>query len=427
MECDVLIAGGGIAGVSAAVMAARQGVKTVLVEKNGSLGGTAVFSEIGHMMPNHFSSDGKTEHGIPMDGPVYLEIMERMNEYLPPEIRISEFRNWTGRSYMVFKDLISLAMEDLCIKEGVQLLYHFNLADVIREKRCIRYAVFLTRSGYLAIEARNFIDATGNGDLATLSGCTFEMGDPAHGGYCQPMSLCFKLSHVDYSLLNWNEIQRKYRDATASGVLDCKRENILAYEFLEKDVLHFNTTRILKKSAVNAMELSDAEIEGRRQMRLIVNWLKSEFPAFRNARYSSVAPEIGVRESRRILGRAYLTKDDFVNHRKFPDGIARSNYNIDIHSVTGSGTTYVSLPSDEYYEIPFRALLPRDIDNLAVGGRPISVSHEVHASSRIMPSASSTGQAAGVGAAVATKRRIDVSALDGVEVRSELRKMGARI
>ena len=241
------------------------------------------------------------------------------------------------------------------------------------------------------------------------------------------MTLCFKLSHVDRARVDWTALQEAYKEAQRSGRIDCPRENILTFRYYDDDVVHFNTTRVVKKSAIDAMERSEAEIEGRRQMRQIVDWLRAEIPGFENARYLSFAAEIGVRESRRILGRAYLTQEDFVRHAVFPDGVVRCNYCIDIHSPVGMGTAFVKCTTAEFYEIPFRCLLPRDVDNLAVGGRSISVSHELHASSRVMPPVSSTGQAAGMAAAMAAKRGIDISEVDGVELRGELRKFGANL
>ena len=160
-------------------------------------------------------------------------------------------------------------------------------------------------------------------------------------------------------------------------------------------------------------------------MRHFIKWLRSEIPGFEHARIYSMAPEIGVRESRRIKGRSYLTQENFVNRSKFPDAIARCNYPIDIHSVTGTGTSFVHMNKNEYYEIPFGCVVAADIDNLTVAGRPISVSHELHASSRVMPPACSVGQAAGLAASMASKRGICSSELDGVEVRKHLVAMGA--
>ena len=425
-ECDVLVIGAGPGGVSAAVTAARNGAKVVLADLHGAPGGTATFGEITPMMPNHYSPDGVKEHTRPLDGPLYLDIMKRMNSYLPPAIRRSEFGSYVGVDYIVDKNLISLAMEDLCLEAGVKMLYHFDLAEVVRDGRRITHALFQTKSGLLAVAARNFIDSTGDGDLAALAGCEFEFGEKA-SGYCQPMTLCFKLCHVDRERVDWPAMQAAYKEAQRTGRLHCPRENILTFRFYDDDIVHFNTTRVVKKSAVNALERSEAEIEGRRQMREIVDWLRAEIPGFENARYLSVAAEIGVRESRRILGRGYLTQEDFVRHAAFPDGVVRCNYNIDIHSPVGEGTSFVRCTLAEFYEIPYGCLLPRDVDNLAVGCRAISVSHELHASSRVMPPVCSTGQAAGMAAAMAAKRGIDLAAVDGVELRGELRKFGANL
>ena len=425
-ECDVLVVGAGPGGVSAAVTAARNGAKAVLADLHGAPGGTATFGEVTPMMPNHYSPDGRWEHALPFDGPIYLEIMKRMNAYLPAALRRVEFGKWTLPGYQVDKHLISLAMEELCLDARVTMLYHFDLAEVVRDGRRIAHAVFQTKSGPLAVAARNFIDATGDGDLAALAGCEFEFGEKA-SGYCQPMTLCFKLSHVDRTRVDWAALQEAYKEAQRTGRVDCPREDVLCCKFYDDDVVHFNTTRVVKKSAVNALERSEAEIEGRRQMRGIIDWLRAEIPGFENARYLSFAAEIGVRESRRILGRAYLTQEDFVRHSAFPDGVVRCNYNIDIHSPVGAGTSFVKCTAAEFYEIPFRCLLPRGIDNLAIGGRSISVSHELHASSRVMPPVCSTGQAAGMAAGMAAKRGIDIAEVDGVELRDELRKFGANL
>ena len=166
-ETDVLVVGGGPGGVGAAVMSARAGAKTVLAEQHGCMGGTATFGEITPMMTNHYAADGKLEHAASMDRPVYTELMARMWTYLPEEYRPVEVDNcWNSKRFIVSKDLISLAMEDLCLDSGVKLFYHFRLAAVISENRKIQYAVFHTKSGFVAIRAKNFVDASGDGDLA---------------------------------------------------------------------------------------------------------------------------------------------------------------------------------------------------------------------------------------------------------------------
>ena len=154
-EADVLVVGGGPGGVGAAVMSAREGASTVLAEQHGRMGGTATFGEITPMMINHYAADGKLEHGVSMDQPVYTELMERLWSYLPEERRpTAADTDWNSSRFMVSKDLISLAMEDLCLEAGVKLFYHFQLVAAGMENRKIRYAVFHTKSGFVAIRAK---------------------------------------------------------------------------------------------------------------------------------------------------------------------------------------------------------------------------------------------------------------------------------
>lgn len=425
-ECEVLVIGGGPGGTGAAVMAAECGAEVVLAEQHGCMGGTATFGEITPMMRNHYSESGKAGEAFAMDRPVYTRLMKRMQSYFDGKFTFTEDSTvWDGLNLTVSKDLIALAMEDVCLDAGVRLRYHFRLVGVVRDGQRIAYAVFHTRSGFAAIRAKQYIDATGDGELAALAGCEFEYGDREHG-LCQPMTLCFKLSHVDKSRLNRDEMQRLYREAQVRGEIECKRDNVLMIDYgFEDGVCHFNTTRVLGKSAIDAVEHSDAEIEGRRQMRQFISWIRREVPGFERAQIYSVAPEIGVRESRRIKGRAYLTEDDFMKRSKFPDAIARCNYPIDIHSVTGGGTRMVGIGCRDYYEIPYGCITPRDCDNLLMAGRPISVSHEVHSSCRVMPPACSVGQAAGAAASLAVERGCDAGSLDGCEVRRLLIGKGA--
>ena len=308
----------------------------------------------------------------------------------------------------------------------VRLLYHFTFLRTVTENRRILYAVFHTKSGFCAIQARTFIDASGDGNLAVASGCQFEFGD-RKTGLCQPMTLCFKLSHVDPNGCSREEIQKRFEEAKTKGIIETCREDLLRFGYYDDDILHFNSTRVIGKSPLDPLERSLAEEEGRRQMRQIVNWLRSSVPGFEHAEIHSMGSEIGVRESRRIKGRAYLDTDAFQNRARFPDAIARCNYPIDIHSATGSGTKIVAMGVNEFFEIPYGCIVAADLENLLIAGRPISVSHEIHASTRVMPPACSIGQAAGAAGALAAREKTDVAFLDGCAVRRELIQRGAKL
>lgn len=430
-ETDVLVVGGGPGGLGAAVMAARTGANVILIERYGMLGGMASFGEVTPFMWNH--QNIKKENGesayVSLDRPVYREWIRKMADYLPDEMKAesnADVEAGGGVSHIISRDIAPMAMEELLLEAGVKILYHHDLVKTQVSNGHIEYAIFSSKSGFVAVKARNFIDCTGDGDLAVLAGAPFELGGPS--GYCQPMTLCFKLSHVDKTRLpNGETLQKLYLKAKEDGVISCPRENVLSFNYYDDDVVHFNTTRVIKRSAVNGLELSEAELEGHRQFREFFRWLRSTVPGFENARVRSIASHIGVRESRRILGRAYIGRPDFEKHAKFPDGIARCNYSIDIHNPDGSGTELVYMPNTVFYEIPYGCIIPQGLDNLAVGGRSISVDHALHSSSRVMPPVCSVGQAAGVAAALSVKSGVALPNLDGVAVRTKLREMGANL
>lgn len=420
-EADVMVVGGGPGGIGAAVMAARAGAKTLLIERYGHLGGMATSGEVNPFMSNHAD-------GICLDKPVYVEWVQRMRRYLPPDLRgripASDGEVQSGMSRLISKDVAMLATEDLCREAGVELLYHHWLADTIVADRRIDAIVLLSKSGYTAAKAPMYVDCTGDADLAAGAGCEFEQGDA--GGHCQPMTLCFKLSHVARERLpDRGEMARLYGEAKERGEIHCPREDVLYFNFYDEDVVHFNTTRVVRKSGADGVELSQAEIEARRQMREYLEWLRRCVPGFEQARIHSIAHHIGVRETRRVKGIAHITRNDFVRRAKFPDAVARVRYPIDIHNPLGSGTEIVRLPEGEYYEIPYGCVVPKDVDNLTVGGRPVSVDHAIHASMRVMAPACTVGQAAGLAAAVAAARESRPAALDGVEVRRLLVAQGA--
>jgi hypothetical protein len=271
-----------------------------------------------------------------------------------------------------------------------------------------------------------FIDATGDADLAARSGCRCEEGGPS--GHCQPMTLCFKLAGVDLARMPPRaKLNRLYHEARARGDVSCPREDVLWFAWMDPDVVHFNTTRVVQRRATSGMDLSEAEIIARRQLRELLVFLRAHVSGFEQARLHSVAHHIGVRESRRVIGHAYLERPAFRGAAKFDDAIARVSYPIDIHCPTGAGTEIDHLPDGEWYEIPYGCIVAADRANLLIAGRPISVDHAIHSSMRVMPPAVSVGQAAGMAAAMAVQRGVAPAALDGREVRAALRHAGANL
>jgi hypothetical protein len=423
-EADVMVVGGGPGGIGAAVAAAREGADVLLVEHYGFLGGMATTAEVNPFMPNFLN-------GRELDTGVFKDWLDRIDFY--GGIRDNNKR--------VFDPNIArLAAEDLCQSAGVRLLYHHRPIHVQAAHRRIDGVVLHSKSGLQGGRAKIYVDSTGDGDLASMAGCRFEQGDKASGN-SQPMTLCFKLkvNREDFppelrerDLYGVVERQRDliteaYRKAKAAGRVDCPREDILLFPSLESDVVHFNTTRIIQKSGTNGAELSQAEIEGRRQLRQIWKFLKEEVPLFRNAKLYSIAPQIGIRESRRIIGRQYLTVDDYDAARRFPDAVARVTYPIDIHNPNGTGTVMRYLPAGQWYEVPWKCLVAADLDNLAIASRCISADHATHSSLRVMAPVCSFGQAVGTAAAMALRDGIDVCDVDGVALNARLREQGRNL
>jgi len=416
IQAEVIVIGGGPGGLGAAVAAARNGADTVLIERYGCLGGMASVGEVFPFMPNHL--DGKT-----LDKPVYVDWVDAMRKYQPEYDGKRDEDVKTSRSSFS-KDEAMLAMEDLCLDAGVRLVYHHHLFDTVVKDGKIDSAILFSKSGLTAAKADVFIDCTGDADLAAKAGCECEYGN--EDDLCQPMTLCFKVSGVDVDRMPTRpEINALYDEAKAKGEMQCPRENVLWFVTPQKDVIHFNTTRVIKKSAIDGIELSDAEIEARRQLRQYLIFLKKYVSGFENCRIHSIAHHIGVRESRRVVGIDYIGVEAFEQAKKYPDAIARVRYPIDIHSPSGSGTIIKHLPENDWYEIPYGCIVAKNISNLLVGGRPISVDHALHSSMRVMPPACSVGQAAGVAAAMLIEQHISPAKLNGIALRERLIKMGA--
>ena len=218
-EMDVVVIGGGPGGLGAAVMAAREGAKVLLVERYGAMGGMASYGEVHPFMPNHLN-------GVCLDRPIYVEWVKRMAGYAPVEGGITEVYENVQRR--ISKDAAMLAAEDLCLEAGVKLLYHHQLVDAVVREGKIDAAVLFSKSGFSAAKGKIYIDASGDGDLAVRAGCSFEQGGPS--GHCQPMTLCFKLSGVDRSRTpSGKEITALYRKARDEGRIQCPREDVLFF------------------------------------------------------------------------------------------------------------------------------------------------------------------------------------------------------
>jgi len=243
------------------------------------------------------------------------------------------------------------------------------------------------------------------------------------------MTLCFRVGNVDVEKFyaSRDRLKAAHMKSLAAGELINPRENILVFKTPVYNVLHFNTTRVVKKNPVSPEEVTEAEVIARRQVYEIYEFMKKHADGLENSFLMMTAAEIGVRESRMIVGDYVLTERDCRNCVKFEDAIAACNYDIDIHNPEGTGTSHYYFPAGEYYTIPYRSLIPQNAENLLVAGRCISSDHGAQASYRIMPVVCCIGEAAGTAIGLAVRDKVSVRKIDVKELQSILKENGAYI
>jgi hypothetical protein len=384
----------------------------LLVERYGFLGGMATAGLVNPFMPY------KVE-GVKLTSGVFNELLDRL-----------ECRGALSHGGQVFDDEgMKLVLDEMMLDHGVDLLLHSTLvgvqmdaAPVSTGARTIASIQTVGKSGRIDLEGKVYVDSTGDGDLAVLAGAPVEMGR-AQDGLCQPMTLCFRIGGVTGDL-PIRELRKELTDiylkAKASGEIDMPREDILIFATMVPHIIHFNTTRVLQRDATDTLDMTAAELEGRRQTAALLDLFRKHSPHFKDAYLVKMAAQIGVRESRRVMGDYVITVDDVLEAVKFEDGIARSRYPVDIHSPTGEGTVIQRLPPGEFYEVPYRCLLPKKVDNLLIGARCISSTHEAHSSLRVMPVVAGIGEAAGIAAAWTAQRGISPRQVDGATLKAAI-------
>jgi hypothetical protein len=443
----VLVVGGGPAGLGAAIGAADAGVRVILAERYGFLGGNATAALVMPLMSFHTQRPVTTPNTasgtaslLPTDhGPgeaVVAGVLKRLLERLvsvggaiPPSLA-------TGYVVPFDPEWFKLVAMELLDEAGVQFLLHAFASGVLGDRK-VEGAVFETKSGPVAVRARVVVDCTGDADLAVQAGAPFEVGRA--DGLAQPMTLMFRMAdferqrfskYVEANPSQWRGVHGLWdlvRDATNAGDLELPREDILFFATPHEHEVSVNSTRVTRVLGTDVWDLSYAECVSRRQMRQIADFLQKYVPGFEKSYAVQSGINIGVRETRRIIGEYQLNADDVLNARKFDDAIARGAYPVDIHNPTGTGTILKRLPPGEAYDIPLRTLLPQSTEGLLVAGRCLSGTHEAHSSYRVMPIVMATGQAAGVCAALAAQRGIAPRDVPYREVQRELLSQGASL
>ena len=420
---DVCVAGGGPSGTAAAIMAARNGARTVLVERGVALGGLAVLGCVYPFMQTHAPDS---------DTPYVAEVKERLRQH-----GIEPFDGVTQQTWHN-PEILTLIYDEMCAEAGVEVLFQTVVVDTVVEGRTLTACIVQTIAGLAAIRAKTFIDSTGDAFLSRSAGVPYERGYEKTGKN-QPLSFRFEMGGIDIDRLyqhvavelqeDWcksrppyfeiaEAMHRKQRykleELMAKGVetgelTQEEAEYMQGYTILGKNgVMSMNCPEIpVKFSASDPVSYSKAVAYGRRMMHHIADYLIRHLPGFENAFISREAAMLGARESWRIRGKHYLVEDDYHNQSRFTDAVCRTAWFIDAHGEKVSE----KLPKGGFYEIPYGSLVAEEIENLIVTGRCISASFILQASMRIQPTCMSIGEAAGIAAAWGLSKGIAANAV----------------
>lgn len=418
---ELIVVGGGFAGFGAAVAAAREGVKTLLIERTNALSGAANTGLVTPFMP-YRAVMSRDDEGKP----TYKNLSEGVFKEIVDKLREAGRTNENGTRFD--SEYLKLILNRMAIEAGAELLFNATVCGAVREGNRIKSVTVVGRGQTLELEADYFIDATGDANLISMTGFPFRVGREGDN-LCQPMTLCFRMAGVDideFYKIYRKEMQERYLEWQKAGKIRNPRENILPFHTLIDGVLHLNTTRVIKRDPTDMFDVTKAEIEAREQVFEMLEFFRT-FDCCKNAQVVSSACEIGTRESRMIDGEYVLTGQDLLSLCRFEDSIALGNYDIDIHNPEGSGTSHHYFGQGEFYEIPYRSLIPKNSENLLVAGRCVSCDHEAQASIRIMPIVCTLGQAAGSAIAAAKQDNCGVKDVDIEKLQKILVDNGAAI
>ncbi len=425
MKYDVIVGGGGTAGVAAAIAAARGGARTLVIEQYGHLGGTAVSG-----IPFLGSMDC---NGEIVNRGIFNELIEKMKDgdgcfgyatgaywHTPQTPERYRF------SLVPFDpEYYKYVAQELVLGAGAKVLYHTFISDVIMEDNRIKAIEVVNKSGKQIIEADVFVDCTGDADLVHLAGGSFI--DNPHKQNC---SILFRIGNVDLeqfaadleegkTVTGWGDWHTRVIKAHNNNTLpttiihlaghmvlgENEPETTFTAVSLRDSEISLNATRVAGLSGVDAEQVTQAEILERRNVMHLFKLMKEKIPAFRDARLLTTSP-IGFRQTRNIVGDYIITMEDIVGGAKFPDSVAKGAYPIDIHDPQGGRTRFFFIQSGGSYDIPYRSLLPKDVEGLLVAGRTISATHEANGSTRIMGCVTAQGEAVGTAAALAVACKV---------------------
>jgi hypothetical protein len=431
-QCDVLIIGGGVTGVAAAVAAARAGAKTMLLEIKPFVGGNAV---TGLCLHNYISKNGR-QHVFGIAQELVDRLIERGGAvgHIP-------YNSWVHSVTPVDGDHFRMLSTEMLAEAGVQVIYGAQVVGVDAENGKIKHVVAALKGGLCKIKAKAFVDSSGDADVAAFAGATFRKGDVVTGKM-QPVSFLLNFHNVDTKKIAaaiavsppamatrpdvegefpvyFNGTFSKWNDVVKKEGIFPNQDHIVFFNTVWPHRINVNTTAVFNIDALDPAAMGVATVQLVRQAEKIGKFLKKNVPGFENSYFSpSIFP--GVRETRNIHGLYEITDQDCLNGQKFDDTVGQICFPVDIHDPDTGQAHFYQIGGDGAMDIPFRAMLPIGLSNTVVAGRCVSATHYAHGATRNMAPCLVMGQAAGTAAAMAAASNVALPALD-------VRKLQARL
>lgn len=411
---DVVVLGGGPAGVAAAIEAARMGASVLLVEATGALGGMASTALVGPFMTCY---DREVER--PVVAGIFREIVERLvkvggavapEEADAPSIYTSFIAKYHRRVTPFDSFKLECVLDEMTREAGVDVLLYASFADAVCEGTQMKRAVLLLLEGLRYVEADVFIDCTGTAAVAAAAGVPTYKGEE-ETGVPQPATLMFEVDGVD---------DEEYAEFGARPEYPVK-----AYKMPEESTYKVNHYRVFDTDAASSRSMTRGHTEARAQVVRAFSVLKEKTPGFENAKIKRVASVLGVRESRHVKGLYTVTVEDVSRGTKFEDRISAYGYGMDVHQRSEAESGNFKIEVAPVYYVPYRSLVPLGCDNLLVAGKTVSCESQAAGGLRCMPSAFAMGQAAGAAAAIAAKGGTRVAKIDVGALQNTLRSHGA--
>jgi len=415
-EFDVVVVGGGPAGIVAATAAARAGRSTILIERYGFLGGAGTAAGLSTFCGLHANIGGEHRRVVRGLCDDILERLEKMDALNPPHLSVQNRIQAQAYDISAYK----IAADEMLLAAGAKLLFHaFAVAAVMKNEREIDAVIVETKSGRRALRGRMFIDCSGDGDLAAWAGAPYEVGD-GKGNMLYPSTM-FRINAVDAEKAGraWELIPKLMDEAEAKGRRFPRKKPIVRPQ---RDPIEWraNLTQIKNPdgsavSGIDAEQLSYGEVEGRRQCWDVFDFIRAVTPGFEKAYIVEIAPQLGIRETRRVRGETMVSEDEILDCADFADSVGVNGWPVEAH-VAGDVKFVFARKERGFNQLPYRMIVPLGLDNLFVAGRCASMTHEGQSSARVTGPCFVMGQAAGTAADLALKsglapRKLDVQAL----------------